>query len=385
MRHLALGASGPDAGVANALEDVAVTARSRRGGPAGELLELARSLTPTGERHAASRRSVSAAEHHIHAGDRPRARAILEDILAAELDRPNRSRALRLLGEIEYNQESFATARSALQASLHDADDAASRALVHLDLAYAWAASDIQAAAEHAAAALRQAEQCNDRGLLAECLAVKVMVGFMGGHGVDWTRLKRLGTRRQQPDRAVLSSAAMCRLHDLYSLLPVCGQWSFDQVLATTAERGDESDLAYVHSWMTFLLARAGRLDEARHHLAEAQRQAAFAGGVNRCGCSPTPRSSRRSPATPRCARRRRRGSRTCRRSTMCLTDWLVDGRPRHARSLLRRSGRGVVRCRGQRSSWSSLAVSASRERCSSPRASKRLSRSVSSTAPIAY
>ena len=35
----------------------------RRGGQAGELLELARSLTPTGERHAASR-SVSAAEHH---------------------------------------------------------------------------------------------------------------------------------------------------------------------------------------------------------------------------------------------------------------------------------------------------------------------------------
>ena len=57
-------------------------------GTAGELLELARSLTPTGERHAASRRSVSAAEHHIHAGDRPRARAILEDILAAEPDRP---------------------------------------------------------------------------------------------------------------------------------------------------------------------------------------------------------------------------------------------------------------------------------------------------------
>ena len=53
-------------------------------------------------------------------------------------------------------------------------------------------------------------------------------------------------------------------------------------MLATTAERGDESDLAYVHSWMTFLLARAGRLDEARHHLAEALRQAAFAGRVNR-------------------------------------------------------------------------------------------------------
>ena len=284
VRHLALGASGADAAVANALEDAAVTARSRGAwGTAGELLELARSLTPAGERHTASRRSVSAAEHHIHAGDRRRARVILEDILAAEIDRPNRSHALRLLGEIEYNEESFAAARSVLQTSVLDADDAASRALVHLDLAYAWAASDIEAATEHAAAALGQAERCDDRGLLAECLAVQVMVGFMGGHGVDWAQLKRAleleDNRRIVPFylRPQCVAFTIC-----IPCCPLCGQWSFDQMLASTAERGDESDLAYVHSWMTFLLARAGRLDEARHHLAEAQRQAAFAGRVNR-------------------------------------------------------------------------------------------------------
>ena len=284
VRHLALGASGPDAAVANALEDAAVTARSRGAwGTAGELLELARSLTPAGERHAASRRSVSAAEHHIHAGDRRRARAILEDILAAELDRPNRSRALRLLGEIEYNEESFAAARSVLQTSLLDADDAASRALVHLDLAYAWAASDIEAATEHAAAALGQAEQCDDRGLLAECLAVQVMVGFMGGHGVDWAQLKRALELEDNSRIVPFYLRPQCVAFTIcIPCCPLCGQWSFDQMLATTAERGDESDLAYVHSWMTFLLARAGRLDEARHHLAEAQRQAAFAGRVNR-------------------------------------------------------------------------------------------------------
>jgi DNA-binding CsgD family transcriptional regulator len=284
VRHLALGAPGPDAGVANALEHAAVTARSRGAWEtAGELLELATSLTPAGERRAAARRLVSAAEHHIHAGDRRRARAILENTLAADPDRPNRSRALRLLGEIEYNEESFATARSVLQTALHDADDAASRALVHLDLAYAWSASDIEAGAEHAAAALAQAEQSDDRGLLAECLAVQVMVGFMGGHGVDWAQLKRALELEDNNRIVPFYLRPQCVAFMIcIPCCPFCGQWSFDQMLAATAERGDESDLGYVHSWMTFLLARAGRLDEARHHLTEAQRQAAFTGRVNR-------------------------------------------------------------------------------------------------------
>jgi DNA-binding CsgD family transcriptional regulator len=284
VRHLALGASGPDAAVAKALEGAAVAARSRGAWEtAGELLELAQSLTPADERHAAWRRSVSAAEHHIHAGDRRRARAILEDVLAAEPDRPNHSHALRLLGEIEYNEESLAAARSVLQTALHDADDAASRALVHLDLAYAWAASDIEAAAEHAAAALAQAEQSDDHGLLAECLAVQVIVAFMGGHGADWAQLKRALELEDNNRIVPFYLRPQCVAFTIcIPCCPFCGQWSFDQMLATTAERGDESDLAYVHSWTTFLLARAGRLDEARHHLAEAQRQAAFAGRVNR-------------------------------------------------------------------------------------------------------
>ena len=65
---------------------------------AGELLEQARALTPAARPYAARARGVRAAEHHIHAGDRPRARALLEAILDRRAARPDAQRRAAAAG-----------------------------------------------------------------------------------------------------------------------------------------------------------------------------------------------------------------------------------------------------------------------------------------------
>src|SRR5207237_1288114 len=92
-RHLALAANGPDERLAVALEQGAARARSRGAWEsAAELLEQARDLTPREHSDAALARSIAAAEHHVHAGDRARGRRLLEEVLSASIDGSPRAR-----------------------------------------------------------------------------------------------------------------------------------------------------------------------------------------------------------------------------------------------------------------------------------------------------
>ncbi|HJS94076.1 MAG TPA: AAA family ATPase, partial [Solirubrobacteraceae bacterium] len=86
-RHLALAADGPDEQVAQALEAGAVSARSRGAWEsAAELLERACELTPAERRHEVRRRTIRAAECHVYAGDRPRARTLLDRVLVQGIE-----------------------------------------------------------------------------------------------------------------------------------------------------------------------------------------------------------------------------------------------------------------------------------------------------------
>ena len=81
-RHLALSVAAPDADIAAALDQAARGALAR-GGPASaaELAESAIALTPPEHADDIDRRSIEAAEYHLHAGDTARARVLLEDAL----------------------------------------------------------------------------------------------------------------------------------------------------------------------------------------------------------------------------------------------------------------------------------------------------------------
>ena len=100
-RHLALAAGGPDAGVAAALDEAAPRALGR-GAPAAaaELCEIAGQLTPPGDPAARRRRRLAAAEAHRLAGDRHRAAAILDELLAEAPPGPERADVLFALARV---------------------------------------------------------------------------------------------------------------------------------------------------------------------------------------------------------------------------------------------------------------------------------------------
>jgi DNA-binding CsgD family transcriptional regulator len=101
-RHLALGASGPSAEVAEELEAASAIAASRGASvAAAELAELSVSLTPSdagGE--VRRRRQLLAADHHYASGDYERSRVIAEPLLEQLQPGAERARVLRRLGEI---------------------------------------------------------------------------------------------------------------------------------------------------------------------------------------------------------------------------------------------------------------------------------------------
>ena len=165
VRHRALAAERPDEEVAVALEGAAAQARARGAWEsASELLEQARALTPAGHAEAARRRGVLAAEHNVHAGDRPRARALLEDVLSTTPRGPTRGDALRLLAEICSNDGSFAEAAQLLEEALEHAEDPALAVRIELNLTYVHFndLGDSGAADVHAGRALERAAAFGD-------------------------------------------------------------------------------------------------------------------------------------------------------------------------------------------------------------------------------
>jgi hypothetical protein len=107
--HLALGAEAPDEAVAAPLEEAAARAAAR-GAPdrAAELAEQARRLTPADQTEDEVRRSFAAADYHATAGDGPRARTILERLVATLPAGPAKANAYLRLAALATN---FATMR----------------------------------------------------------------------------------------------------------------------------------------------------------------------------------------------------------------------------------------------------------------------------------
>jgi DNA-binding CsgD family transcriptional regulator len=104
-RHLALGADGPSAEVADELEIASKTAASRgASGAAAELAELSISLTPAGAAGSVSRRRyLLAADNHYASGDTERSRVILEPLLEQLPPGIERAEVLLRLGERSYD------------------------------------------------------------------------------------------------------------------------------------------------------------------------------------------------------------------------------------------------------------------------------------------
>jgi DNA-binding CsgD family transcriptional regulator len=265
VRHLALATATRDEAVAAALQDAAGGARSRGAwDAAGELLEQASALTPVEDR--ARERAVRAAEHHVHAGDRPRARALLERVLDGEPPGPRRADALRLLSNVRYHEDSFADAARLLDEALVHARDPAQAVPIELGACHLRChLGDLQAADAHATRALLLARGLGEGPRLGEALALRTFVDLLLAREPDWSDLERsraladesrLLPLELRPSMVAAQIAA-------YSGRPDEARGRLAAVRARASVTGDESDLAHVLCWLVWVETLGGNLARA--------------------------------------------------------------------------------------------------------------------------
>ena len=282
-RHRALAAAEPDEQVAAALEQAAAAARARGAWEtAGDLLQWASGLTPAARPYAARARALRAAEHHIHAGDRPRARALLEALLEEAPPGPARSDALRLLAEIVYNEDGFGDAAGLLEEARRHAHEPSLAAAIELDLCYVRCNrhGDIAGADEPADRALAHAARVRNPTLLGEALAVRVMIDFLLGRGIDWEMLDRAialeGSERPVP--LYLWPSAIAAVLKLWVGHYDEAREQLTALRLAASDSGDESDIAYLLTWLAALELVSGNLEAAEALADEAASHAALAG-----------------------------------------------------------------------------------------------------------
>lgn len=266
-RHLALATSRADEDVARTLEAGAAVARSRGAWEsAADLFERARTLTPAEHRDAGLRRGIDAAQCHVHAGERSRGRELLTGILAGPLPRPLRADALRLLAEISYNDERAAEARDLFAEALGYADDPRLAVRIELGLSYvSGQLADPEGGARYAYQALARAEALGDQSFTAPALAMCAMFDYLCGRGVNWVSMRRsLALENQDAEMPLLwHPNAIAGILLLYVGQHAEARERLAAVWTEALDSGDESDLAFIGLWRSWLEARSGNFAAA--------------------------------------------------------------------------------------------------------------------------
>jgi DNA-binding CsgD family transcriptional regulator len=188
--HLALGTWDPDERAAGKLEAAAHRAAAR-GAPdaAAQLAEHACRLTPTRWSLADCHRRLAASDYHARAGNGPRARALLEELIAHLPPGTTRAKALADLAWLvtDDSWDGLFT-----QATAEAADDLALRAQIERRRGRSKGiAGDYAAWERHAQAAVELAEAADDSAQLLQALAELGTVRMFRGHGVQHELMAR--------------------------------------------------------------------------------------------------------------------------------------------------------------------------------------------------
>ncbi|HSL77054.1 MAG TPA: LuxR C-terminal-related transcriptional regulator, partial [Candidatus Limnocylindrales bacterium] len=274
-RHLARATTSPDAAVSTALEEAASTV-ARRGAPASaaSLADRAAELTEAGDRAPLRRRLALAADQHIAAGDVVRARAQLERLVEASEGPEERAEALARLGHFLLVQAEWVEAgRLYREAAAIVDDDPGRRIPIELGLAgvayVTW--QDRAAGAEHAAEALRLAEQHGDPVVLFQTL----------GHAASW-RAAQGGDWRELMDRVDRLAPTIGHIPGVehpdmqfVRMLRDAGEFDeahrrIDGLIDSAAQRGDWHSLPRLLSSKAGIDARTGDLERSERILRDA-------------------------------------------------------------------------------------------------------------------
>ena len=188
--HLALGTQDPEEQVAGRLEDAAQRAAAR-GAPdaAAQLAEHASRLTPVRWSLADCRRRLAASDYHARAGNGPRARALLEELIAQLPPGTTRAKALAALAWLvtDDSWDGLLT-----RASAEAGDDPALRALIERRHGRSKGIGGDYAGWErHAQAAVALAEAADDSEQLLQALADLGTVRMFRGHGLQHELMTR--------------------------------------------------------------------------------------------------------------------------------------------------------------------------------------------------
>lgn len=277
-RHLALAAVGPDQEAVAALDAAADVAR-RRGAPASaaELLELAIGLGADDPP-----RRVRAAQDHSLAADPARARHLLETAIS-DLDAgPSRAEALALLGAIRFDLDADPEASGVLEQALAEApSESRLRCSAALQLTYVYFNSGrLDDSLPCAMSAVEAAEQFGEDGLLAEALAVAVIVQFLLGRAADEATLTRALTLEDPARRTrmyVWPTLLAGLVHRWTHRLDEC-RAELAAVRQRCLDQGAESDLWFVLMHAVYPACSAGDLETARQYVDELVVQAELVG-----------------------------------------------------------------------------------------------------------
>jgi DNA-binding CsgD family transcriptional regulator len=262
-RHLALASLTAEPDVIAALDAAAAAARERgASSDAAQLLELALRLGA-----ADPERRQEAAERHLDAGDVARARELLEGLVEEQPPGGTRARALAALGTVHRLDDDLHGSRAFLERAAAEAEDPGLSLAVSLELAFTCTqAADLGAGLPHADRAVVEAEALGAPGLLAPALAVRTMIHFLVGEGVDEDSLRR-SLELEDPDArtpGVLRPTFIAGLVMAWTGRHEEAHEKIGRVRAEYRERGAESDIVMMTMHLGTLACARGDTEFGR-------------------------------------------------------------------------------------------------------------------------
>ena len=214
-RHLALSIDRPDAVIAAAVDDAARRAADRGAfAVAAELAEQALRLTPPRGSERDQRR-LEAARAESAAGEWPRAKTLLEDLLADSATNSLRAEALVMLARLEGLDRGV----SLLEEALREAQSQpALQSVIQCQLAWTSRfAKGYDAALHHARAALELAEELGEDALRVPSLAALTFLGAAVGDPLAHTHATRaheIAIASGDPELVRRARLALCGVVD---------------------------------------------------------------------------------------------------------------------------------------------------------------------------
>jgi DNA-binding CsgD family transcriptional regulator len=204
-RHLAMAAEGPDEAIAAEAEAAARVAVCRGDyDTAGDLAELALTLTPLGQPERRRSRVILAAEQRFDESDPARACSLLESVIDAEPPGPARADLQRRLERYRmFRGEPLGSWTAALGRALDEAgDDAAVRAIIMMDQTVAASlAGNFPEAIRSAELILDLAERTGDKALEAQSCARLALATFLHVGSLRHDLISRALAGPEQPAR----------------------------------------------------------------------------------------------------------------------------------------------------------------------------------------